>query len=416
MRLVSLELRNFRQHLNTAIQFRDGLTAVIGPNGSGKTTILEAIGWALYGTPALRGQYDTVRCSEAEGSDPVQVVLQFSVAGQNYRVSRQLRRATQTAELYLDDATQPICAGVKAVDEAIKRLLRMDHREFFSSFFTAQKDLAFLAGLSGPERAATVAHMLGLSRLTTARDRATQDRRALDNTIRGLEVGLGDGAQIQQRRLQAQQNLENAERQAAAATTAEKDAQRVLEELTPRRQQSEDRAEQHSTLTRELDAVKVEAAQLADHIANLESERAKLQEAESRLETLRPLADEYDKLKEEHDRLQQLQQFDTQRRELQASADTLRREIAALNNRINQLADAPSEYQNLKRRLDHLRELQRCDTKRRELQASANTLQQELASLKARIEKLASVRDEEKSLWQKLSDLQREAKTLDSLL
>ena len=43
MRLNSLQLTNFRQHANSTIEFGPGITGIIGPNGTGKTTILEAI-------------------------------------------------------------------------------------------------------------------------------------------------------------------------------------------------------------------------------------------------------------------------------------------------------------------------------------------------------------------------------------
>jgi DNA repair protein SbcC/Rad50 len=56
MRLNSLRLTNFRQHNDTYITFESGLTGIIGANGSGKSTILEAIAWALYGQEAARGK------------------------------------------------------------------------------------------------------------------------------------------------------------------------------------------------------------------------------------------------------------------------------------------------------------------------------------------------------------------------
>ena len=55
MRLHQLRLQNFRQHADSVVSFDTGLTGVIGTNGSGKTTILEAIAWALYGNSATRG-------------------------------------------------------------------------------------------------------------------------------------------------------------------------------------------------------------------------------------------------------------------------------------------------------------------------------------------------------------------------
>ena len=65
MRLLSLRMKNFRQHADTFIAFRPGLTGIIGPNGAGKSTILEGIAWAMYGAAAARGTNDTIRFSRA---------------------------------------------------------------------------------------------------------------------------------------------------------------------------------------------------------------------------------------------------------------------------------------------------------------------------------------------------------------
>ena len=61
MKLHRLRLVNFRQHADTEIVFGDGITGIIGPNGSGKTSLLEAIAWAIYGNPAARGDKDSIR-------------------------------------------------------------------------------------------------------------------------------------------------------------------------------------------------------------------------------------------------------------------------------------------------------------------------------------------------------------------
>src|SRR4030081_3453535 len=108
MRLNSLRLGNFRQHADTFITFDTGLTGIIGPNGSGKTTILEAIAWALYGNTATRGNRDSIRFQRAGPRSSVRVELDFDLSGHRYRVVRGLT----SAELYLDGATSPIANSI----------------------------------------------------------------------------------------------------------------------------------------------------------------------------------------------------------------------------------------------------------------------------------------------------------------
>src|SRR5690606_40954382 len=97
MRLNSLRLVNFRQHAETHVVFDTGIIGIIGANGSGKTTILEAIAWALYGNAAARGTRDSIRHARAGARAPVRVELDFELAGHRYRVVR--RSEEHTSEL-----------------------------------------------------------------------------------------------------------------------------------------------------------------------------------------------------------------------------------------------------------------------------------------------------------------------------
>ena len=120
MRLSRLRLVNFRQHADNTLLFDSGLTGIIGPNGVGKTTILEAIKWALYGGDATRGTVDSIRFARASARAPVRIELDFDLGGHRYR----LVRALTTADLYLDGGERPIATGASAVTELVRRLVR----------------------------------------------------------------------------------------------------------------------------------------------------------------------------------------------------------------------------------------------------------------------------------------------------
>ena len=82
MKLQALRLTNFRQHVSTEIVFQSGITGIIGPNGSGKTTILEAIAFALYAWG--RSTREQMLTTAATARQLMKVELEFELAGAPY--------------------------------------------------------------------------------------------------------------------------------------------------------------------------------------------------------------------------------------------------------------------------------------------------------------------------------------------
>ncbi|MGZ8415013.1 MAG: AAA family ATPase, partial [Gemmatirosa sp.] len=188
MRLVGLRMVNFRQHADSTLSFGSGLTGIIGANGSGKTTVLEAIAWALYGNAAARGTRDSIRFVRAAPRAAVRVELEFELSGHRYRVVRGLT----AAELYLDGATTPIANSITAVGELLQRRLGMTRAEFFNTYFTGQKELNVMAAMGPSERAQFLSRVLGYERLRAAQELARDRRKLVVAEQAGLRTGMPD--------------------------------------------------------------------------------------------------------------------------------------------------------------------------------------------------------------------------------
>src|SRR3954471_12950550 len=193
MRLNSLRLQNFRQHLDTFVTFDTGLTGIIGANGSGKSTLLEAIAWALYGQDAARGKKETLRSLRAGPNARVKVELDFELGGHRYRVERGLT----TAELYLDGADAPIANSLTGVTELLRRRLGMSRDEFFNTYFTGQKELDVMASMAPAERAQFLSRVLGYERLRSAQRLVKERARLVAAESMGLRAALPDAASVE---------------------------------------------------------------------------------------------------------------------------------------------------------------------------------------------------------------------------
>jgi len=230
VRLHRLQLQNFRQHADSVITFETGLTGVIGSNGSGKTTILEAIAWALYGNSATRGTRDSIRFSRAAPRSPVRVELDFELAGHRYRIVRRLT----DAELYLDGAGQPIANSITGVNELLQRRLGMSRSEFFNTYFTGQKELNVMAAMGPSERAQFLSRVLGYEKLRTAQTLVRDRRRIIAAEAAGLRAGMPDAEAVARLLADSEHRLAVARQAAAAADRARKDREATLADLTPR--------------------------------------------------------------------------------------------------------------------------------------------------------------------------------------
>jgi exonuclease SbcC len=399
VRLTRLRLVNFRQHADSDLTFETGLTGIIGPNGVGKSTLLEAIAWALYGGDTARGGKDSIRFSRAAARAQVRVELEFELGGHRYRVVRGLTMA----ELYLDGGEQPIANSATAVGELLQRRLGMSRAEFFNTYFTGQKELAVMASLTATERAQFLSRVLGYERLRVAQELADQRRRDLRNEIVGMRSGMPDPEALAAQESEARRHVGDATSRLADAEIERSRVQAQLDALAPRWAEAQRQREELQALEAEMRVTEIE---LAAQRRNAERVAVELQHVNEARAALAPLAEQlapFNDLQQELAQLRDLAAHDGRRQALLEQEVAMRAELDALRAEREGLVAAPEAEERMTvelegrrkqledtqgklelRRTEWVRDRQEAETRRNALRAQYAELRDQRDRLVAR--------------------------------
>ena len=284
MRPLELRIRNFRSYFGeeAVFDFRDRrLVGVVGPIGSGKSSILDAIAFALYGrTPRIAR---STRSLIHQRADHAAVALRFSVDGDVWEVQRVIRRKGQSQHaLYRFDVDAPVAQPVdKIVQEAevlarIEQILGLDFDAFGRSVMLAQGQFAEFLTARPAERDKVLKGVFGYDRIDTMRERARERARdaALDADKAALEV-----EQLTELRSQVTEERDRVERLERRKAQLEEAAGEFSAVTDQRREAAAELADAKSrsgamaTLAERLPD-RASVAELADALATLDAEGA----------------------------------------------------------------------------------------------------------------------------------------------
>jgi exonuclease SbcC len=168
MILDRLILKNFKRFRDAEIEFRDGITGILGNNGTGKSSLVSAIFFALYGVKATGISGDYLVSSFALPKEKCEVVLDFRIGGDTYKIIRSFRKGktvTHEAEFYRNKKL--VAKEVGPVETEVKRTLGMGPVDFKNTIYAAQKDLLTLLENTPGKRKEWFLRALGIDYLNT---------------------------------------------------------------------------------------------------------------------------------------------------------------------------------------------------------------------------------------------------------
>ena len=397
------------------------LACISGENGAGKSSLLDAITWALFGR--ARKADESVINTHPDVKQ-AEVTLDFDYEGNRYRVVRTNPRGkTSSAEFFIrangageeEQWTTLSERTLRGTDAKIVEMLRMDYDTFTNaSFFLQGKADQFATARPG-DRKQILSNILGLEIWETYREAASQKRREADKQVRGLDgrlseiqAELDDEPRRRAALTELQEKLVGLENRRKENARAFENVQRLQAVLEEQRKLVETLQGQLENAEKTLDRTRItleerrqeqaENAEILTRAEKIEKAYAEWQAARKSLEQMEELAAQFHQHEAlRHEPLAAIRAEEarlTQELEgLQAQQVALEKAQAEGETYEGQLADARGKVSALQAKLAERQQLEEAIRKLQADQAEAKAenprLRDEMHELKDRIDTLS---------------------------
>lgn len=270
---LKLELTNFLSYRETAVLPFDDihLACIAGANGAGKSSLLDAITWVLFGKSRSKSDDDLVNRLAAFQGEEAEVRFTFALEDVSYRVTRRKRAQKRTTlELQIqgeDEKWKTLTQSkVRETQAEIETLLRMNYDTFVNASFLLQGQADEFTTKTPNKRKEILADLLGLKVWDSYKEASSERRKSAEGQLALLDAQMGD--------IEA----ELAEAEARTADLAE--AQKAHEQVNQRLQDKQRLLDQLRLTEAAIEQQKKTVQNLKANLARAEKTAADLQAKE----------------------------------------------------------------------------------------------------------------------------------------
>ena len=251
MKIEIIQLENIRSHVKSTVPLTRGFNCLVGGLGTGKSSVLYAVDFALFGDPIGRSFDYLLR----EGADSAKVTVQFSQNGRIYRLVRGLKKHGkgigqdfEELKLFEDDT---VLASMKmdAIAEQFKAITGLDRELFREIVWVRQEHLKELLDATPRDRQRRLDELFGLSDYETAwknildyqREYSGEERAyEKDPDVVGLEKLGAEYNRVSEEFTRLEIELQDSVGKLAGAKRALEDADAKLASLEEKKKQIEE--------------------------------------------------------------------------------------------------------------------------------------------------------------------------------
>ncbi|MBT3827877.1 SMC family ATPase [bacterium] len=275
---LRIQIRNFLSYgseLQTIDFSHYPLICLSGKNGHGKSALLDALTWALWGH--ARKAMGSIKADQSLlrlGQKQMMVILDFEFNSQRYRIRREFSFLYGKPHTRLDfgimdtqtDTLRPLTdTKMKETQEKIKKLIGLDFDTFSNTAFLRQGQANQFSKKSPKERKQLIGSILGLGRYETIRKRCLEHIRTNQAHKQSMELSIERTVLEQEKRQESLQAYSELAQQIKTNKSEQKAIVKQLEQCSKDKQKLDKDYQQcqlitfkHEQAEQTLEAIRLE--------------------------------------------------------------------------------------------------------------------------------------------------------------
>lgn len=436
---LQLSLKNFLSYQEAQLNFRGlHVACICGANGAGKSSLLEAMVWAIWGESRAQTEDDVIHA----GATEVLVDFQFQVQQQTYRILRSRHRGQVSIlefQVQIPSGFRSLTErGIRATQQLILQHLKLDYDTFINSAYLRQGRADEFMLKRPSDRKQILADLLKLDQYDALSEQAKEQSRqfkaeqallerrletiahqlqqapALESEQEQLSANLTQMQQQQVADLQNLRQLQQLQQQRQAwseqqaiqqqqAQTLEQDCQRLAQEIRDAQQQQQ-----------QLEAVLQEAEAITQRYVQMQALQAEEEAQSGKFQRHQVLQAQLQQLQQQA--LQQQQKLREQLRQAETELGWLNQQQQEIQQTLGRASEIEAGLERLHQARSQLSQLDQLQMQVAPLMQRRQQLQSQLdrsqTRLTARLEELATIRQQLEAQQQQQPVIQQAAQAI----